>query len=62
MATKGDDPKKTKEDGKLVSQQDHEVDYLKKKTGLPEPTIRKAIEKVGPSRAKVMEELEKKRP
>lgn len=55
----GDNPNKKKQDGRLVSQQDHEVDYLKKTTGKSEAVIRKAIEKVGPSREKVLKELKK---
>lgn len=55
----GDNPNKKKQDAKLVSQQDHEIDYLKKTTGKTEAVIRKAVEKVGPSREKVLKELNK---
>jgi len=47
----GDNPNKKKQDGTLVSQQDHEIAYLKKK--FPKKTeteIKDAIRKYGPSR------------
>lgn len=59
MATSGDDPKKKGADAKRVSQQDHEVDYLKKTTGKSEADIRAAIKKVGPMRENVVKELKK---
>jgi len=52
-----DDPKKKGADGKLVSQQPHEVKYLEKKHELPAPLIKKVIEQVGPSRQKVEQKL-----
>lgn len=55
----GDDPKKKEQDRKLVSQQQHEVDYLRRTTGRSEEAIRNAIKKVGPSRDKVLKELGK---
>ncbi|MGQ3001263.1 MAG: DUF3606 domain-containing protein [Hydrogenophaga sp.] len=60
MATSGDDPKKKKQDGKLVSRQDHERDYLAKTTGKSLAEIEKAIKAVGPSREKVLQYLKGK--
>jgi hypothetical protein len=48
-----DNPKKTKEDAKLVSKQKHEIAYLAKKHELPAPLVRNVQAQVGPSRAKV---------
>lgn len=54
-----DDPKKRgKPDSDLVSQQPHEVDYLQRKTGLPQELIKKVIEQEGPSRKDVEKYLE----
>lgn len=57
MANSGDDPKKKKADAKRVSQQEHEVDYLRRTTGLSEAEIKKAIKQHGPSREKVLKAL-----
>ncbi len=48
-----DDKSKKGADGKLVSQQKHEVDYLAKKHDLPPPLVKKVIASEGPSRAAV---------
>ena len=53
-----DDPNKKKQDGTLVSTQPHEVDYLRKKTGLPGELVKKVIEQEGPSRKKVEKYLD----
>ena len=54
----GDDPNKRKHDGTLVSQQDHEVAYLKKKfPNKSETEIRNAIRIYGPSRSAVERRL-----
>lgn len=54
-----DDPKKTKQDRKLVSQQPHEIRYVVKKTGLPAPAVKQAVKDSGPSRKAVMKKLGK---
>ena len=59
MATKGDDPKKVKQDGKLVSQQPWEVQYVKKVSGKPSAVVKQAIKDAGPSRKAVMKKLGK---
>jgi hypothetical protein len=48
-----DDPKKKGHDGKLVSQQPHELDYLAKKHELPKKLVANVIDQEGPSRKKV---------
>ncbi len=53
-----DDPKKRGQDSKLVSQQQHEVDYLVKTTGKPRAEVERAIKEVGPSREKVLKKLQ----
>ncbi|MBT62892.1 MAG: DUF3606 domain-containing protein [Puniceicoccaceae bacterium] len=54
----GDDPNKKEHDGKLVSQQDHEVAYLKHKfPKRTETEIRNAIRMYGPSRSAVERRL-----
>jgi hypothetical protein len=52
-----DNPHKKKADGKLVSQQKHEIDYLARKTGLPKPLVSNVQKQVGPSRTKVEQKL-----
>jgi len=52
-----DDPKKRGQDSKLVSQQQHEVDYLVKTTGKSRAEVERAIKDVGPSREKVLKKL-----
>jgi hypothetical protein len=52
-----DDPKKKKADGKKVSQQKHEVDYLVKQTGKTPAAVKKAIKDAGPGRAEVKKAL-----
>lgn len=53
-----DDPNKKKHDAKLVSQQDHEVDYLKRKNPyVTKDEVRKAIKETGPTRSKVESRL-----
>ena len=59
MATRGDDPKKVKQDRKLVSQQPHEVRYVQKVSGQPAPVVKQAIKDAGPSRKSVMKKLGK---
>ena len=49
-----DDPNKKKHDSKLVSQQDHEIDYLKRKHPyVTKEEVKERVQKYGPSRAKV---------
>jgi hypothetical protein len=48
-----DDPKKRHADGKLVSTQKHEVDYLARKHDLPVGMVREVAVRLGPSRAAV---------
>lgn len=57
MATSGDDPKKKEQDGKLVSLQDHEVDYLVRTTGKTRQQVIDAIKAHGPSRPAVLKAL-----
>jgi hypothetical protein len=49
-----DDPKKTGQDRKLVSNQEHEIAYIMKSAGVTRQKAKQAIEKAGPSRDKVM--------
>jgi NACalpha-BTF3-like transcription factor len=49
-----DDPKKTGEDRKLVSSQEHEIAYIMKSAGVTRQMAKKAIKEAGPSRDKVM--------
>ena len=49
-----DDPKKTSQDRKLVSSQEHEIAYVMKSAGVTRQKAKEAIEKAGPSRDKVM--------
>ena len=49
-----DDPKKTAQDRKLVSGQEHEIAYIMKSAGVTRQKAKKAIEEAGPSREKVM--------
>lgn len=48
-----DNPKKTKEDAKLVSKQKYEIAYLARKHELPAPLVRNVQAQVGPSRTRV---------
>jgi putative N-acetylmannosamine-6-phosphate epimerase len=48
--TKSDDPKKKKQDAKLVSMQPHEQKYLQKKTGKSAAEVAKATKSAGPSK------------
>jgi len=59
MATKGDDPKKKRQDAKLVSQQPHEQAYVVRKTGKTPAAVKKATQQAGPSRKAVMKKLGK---
>jgi hypothetical protein len=59
MATKGDDPKKKKQDAKLVSQQPHEQKYLQKTTGKTAAQVKAATTSAGPSRKAVLKKLGK---
>jgi hypothetical protein len=56
-----DDPKKTSQDRKLVSSQEHEIAYIKKSTGVTRQKAKQAIAEAGPSRDKVMAYLEGKK-
>jgi NACalpha-BTF3-like transcription factor len=49
-----DDPKKTGQDRKLVSNQEHEIAYVMKSAGVTRQKAKKAIDEAGPSRDKVM--------
>ena len=55
----GDDPKKKKEDAKLVSMQKHEQAHLKKVTGKTAKEVASATKSAGPSRKAVMKKLGK---
>lgn len=57
--TKSDDPKKKKQDAKLVSMQDHEQKYLQKTTGKSAAEVAKATKSAGPSRKAVVKKLSK---
>lgn len=59
MASRSDDPKKKKQDAKLVSQQPHEQAYVARKTGKPPAEVKKATKEAGPSRKAVMKKLGK---
>jgi hypothetical protein len=53
-----DDPKKKKHDRKLVSQQDHEVDYLTRKHPyVKKDEVKTYIKEYGPSREIVEKKL-----
>jgi len=53
-----DDPKKKKEDSPRVSQQKHEVDYLKKKFSyVTKEEVREYIKELGPTREEVEKAL-----
>jgi DNA-binding transcriptional regulator WhiA len=53
-----DDPNKKKQDSKLVSQQDHEVVYLKRKHPyVTMEEVKDRIERYGPSREEVEKRL-----
>lgn len=41
-------------DSKLVSNEDHELDYFKRRWGVGRKTVRQAKNAVGPSRRKIM--------
>jgi hypothetical protein len=59
-ANMADNPnKRGAPDRSRVSQQPHEVNYLRDKTGLPAPLIRKVIQQEGPSRQKVQTYLDR---
>ncbi|UVC12439.1 DUF3606 domain-containing protein (plasmid) [Rhizobium sp. TH2] len=49
-----DDPKKTGQDRKLVSNQEHEIAHVMKSAGVTRQMAKKAIKEAGPSRDKVM--------
>lgn len=49
-----DDPKKTGQDRKLVSSQEHEISHIMKCAGVTRQKAKQAIEKAGPSREKVL--------
>jgi len=54
-----DKTKRGSPDRKLVSAQErYEVNDLAKKVQLPAPLVKKVIEQVGPSRARVVQKLE----
>lgn len=55
-----DDPKKRGLDGKLVSQQRHEVAYVAKKAKVTPAVAKKAIQDAGPSRKAVEAKIAKK--
>jgi hypothetical protein len=48
-----DDPTKKKLDSKLVSKQDHEVEYLMRKHNISKARVLQLISKYGPSRAEI---------
>ncbi len=53
-----DDPNKKKQDSKLVSQQDHEIDYLKRKHPyVTKEEVVERIQKYGPDRDEVEKRL-----
>ena len=56
-----DDPKKTSQDRKLVSNQEHEIAYIMKKAGVTRQKAKQAIDEAGPSREKVMAYLQGKK-
>ena len=56
-----DDAKKTSQDRKLVSNQEHEIAYIMKTAGVTRQKAKKAIEEAGPSREKVMANLQGKK-
>ena len=56
-----DDPKKTPQDRKLVSNQEHEVAYVMKSAGVTRQKAKQAIAEAGPSRDKVMAYLQGKK-
>lgn len=49
-----DDPKKTGQDRKLVSSQEHEISYIMRSAGVIRQKAKKAISEAGPDRDKVM--------
>lgn len=55
-----DDPKKKKQDGKLVSSQKHELKYTAKDNKVPVQKVKEAKVAVGPSRAKIEKKLKGK--
>jgi hypothetical protein len=48
-----DNPKKKKQDSKLVSNQDYELNYTSKKLNITKRELIKTKNKVGPSRKKI---------
>jgi hypothetical protein len=53
-----DDPNKRKHDSKLVSQQDHEISYLKRKHPyVTKEEVKERVQKYGPSRDEVEKRL-----
>jgi hypothetical protein len=52
-----DNPHKKKSDGKLVSNQPWERNYLANKTNMPKPLVEKIIKSNGPSRKAVEQKL-----
>ncbi|WP_138518991.1 DUF3606 domain-containing protein [Limnobacter alexandrii] len=54
-----DDPKKKKQDSKLVSKQKHEIDYVAKKLKVSVDAVKKAQKEAGPSRKAVEKKLKK---
>lgn len=58
-STKSDDPKKKKQDAKLVNIQPHEQKYLQRTTGKSAAEVAKATKSAGPSRKAVVKKLSK---
>lgn len=56
---KSDDPKKKKQDAKLVSMQPYEQKYLQKTTGKSAAEVAAATKSAGPSRKAVVKKLGK---
>jgi NACalpha-BTF3-like transcription factor len=59
--TMSDDPKKTSQDRKLVSSQEHEIAYIMKAADVTRQKAKQAIAEAGPSRDKVMAYLQSKK-